>query len=64
MKIPKIISKNGHEYIFVKQNNSKTFLYQDLLYGYKETFTDFDLGMIKEVIPPPKNDLNVEKVKL
>ena len=64
MRIPKIISKNGHEYIFVKQNNSKTFLYQDLLYGYKETFTDFDLGMIKEVIPPPKNDLNVEKVKL
>ena len=64
MKIPKVISKNGHEYIFVKQNNNRTYLYKDLLYGYKETFTDFDLGMIKEVIPPPKNDLNVEKVKL
>lgn len=50
MRIPKIISKNGHEYIFVKQNNSKTFLYQDLLYGYKETFTDFDLGLVKPVI--------------
>lgn len=64
MKIPKIISKNGHEYIFIQQNNNRTYLYKDLLYGYKETFTDFDLGMIKEVIPPPKNDLNVEKVKL
>ena len=54
MRIPKIISKNRHEYIFVKQNNSKTFLYQDLLYGYKETFTDFDLGLIKPVIVKPR----------
>lgn len=52
MKIPKVISKNGHEYIFVKQNNNRTFLYQDLLYGYKETFTDYDLGLVKEIIKP------------
>ena len=54
MRIPKIISKNGHEYIFVKQNNSKTFLYQDLLYGYKETFTDYDLGLVKPVTVKPR----------
>ena len=54
MKIPKVISKNGHEYIFVKQNNSKTFLYQDLLYGYKETFTDYDLGLVKPVTVKPR----------
>lgn len=52
MKIPKIISKNGHEYIFIKQNNSKTYLYKDLLYGFKETFTDYDLGLVKEVVIP------------
>lgn len=34
MRIPKIISKNNHEYIFVK-----------------------------EIIKPPRSDLNVEKVK-
>ena len=54
MKIPKIISKNGHEYIFIRQNNSKTYLYQDLLYGYKETFTDYDLGLVKPVTVRPK----------
>ena len=54
MKIPKVISKNGHEYIFVKQNNSKTFLYQDLLYGYKETFKDYDLGLVKPVTVKPR----------
>ena len=54
MKIPKVISKNGHEYIFVKQNNNKTFLYKDLLYGYKETFTDYDLGLVKPVTVKPR----------
>ena len=54
MKIPKIISKNGHEYIFIQQNNNRTYLYKDLLYGYKETFTNYDLGLVKEIIPRPK----------
>lgn len=54
MKIPKIISKNGHEYIFVKQNNKTTFLYRELLYGYNETFHKYDLGLVKEIIPRPK----------
>ena len=30
MKIPKIISKNGHEYIFVKQNNNRFIQRYDL----------------------------------
>lgn len=54
MKIPKIISKNGHEYIFVKQNNKTTFLYKDMLYGYNETFTKFDLGLIRPVTVKPR----------
>ena len=48
MKIPKVISKNGHEYILVKQCNEGLYLYKDLLYGYMETFTKFDLGLITE----------------
>ena len=54
MKIPKVISKNGHEYIFIQQNNNRTYLYKDLLYGYKETFTDYDLGLVKPVIVKPR----------
>jgi hypothetical protein len=48
MKIPKVISKNGHEYILVAKCNENLYLYKDLLYGYKETFTKFDLGLIIE----------------
>lgn len=48
MKIPKVISKNGHEYILVAKCNENLYLYKDLLYGYKETFTKFDLGLITE----------------
>ncbi len=62
MKIPKVISKNGHEYIFVKQNNNRTYLYQDLLYGYKETFTDYDLGLVKQQVEPPKKLSKIHKI--
>ena len=52
MRIPKIISKNNHEYIFVKQCNDNLFLYKDMLYHYKETFTKHDLGLVKEIEKP------------
>ena len=48
MRIPKVISKNNHEYILEKQVNEKLFLYKDLLYGYKECFSLYDLGLIEE----------------
>jgi hypothetical protein len=54
MKIPKVISKNNHEYILVKQINDKMFLYKDLLYGYKECFTRYDLGLVKEIVKAEK----------
>ncbi|MCX4303793.1 MAG: hypothetical protein OSJ66_07305 [Clostridia bacterium] len=63
MKIPKIISKNNHEYIFVKQVNKNMFLYKDMLYGYNECFTKFDLGMIKEIVPASTH-VNPENVKI
>lgn len=58
MKIPKVISKNEHEYILVKQVNDKIFLYKDLMYGYKECFTLYDLELIKKQRkrPIPKPD--------
>lgn len=50
MRIPKIISKNNHEYIFVKQCNNDLFLYKDMLYHYKETFSKYELELLKETI--------------
>ena len=58
-----IISKNNHEYIFVKQVNKNMFLYKDMLYGYNECFTKFDLGMVKEIVEPPKTEVKPERVK-
>lgn len=62
MKIPKIISKDGHEYIFVKQNNKTTFLYKDMLYGYNETFHIHDLGLVKQQVEPPKKLSKIHKI--
>ena len=58
MKIPKIISKNNHEYIFVKEYPNFV-----MITHCKECFKTQDLGLVKEIVKPPKADLNVEKVK-
>lgn len=63
MKIPKVISKNNHEYILVKQINDKIFLYKDLLYGYKECFTRYDLGLVKPIRKSNEPHLDGIKVK-
>lgn len=55
MRIPKIISKNNREYIFVKQCNENLFLYKEMLYGYKECFLLQDLIQIKNNIKIRKN---------
>ena len=47
----KIISKNGHEYIFVKEYPN-FILYQDMITGVKETFQRYDLGLVKEIVKP------------
>ena len=62
MKIPKTIIKNNQKYEFVKRNNETTFLYQNKKYGYKETFSLYQLGVLKQQIEPPK--LNPENVKI
>ena len=63
MKIPKIISKNGHEYIFVKEYPN-LILYKDMITGVRETFQRYDLGLVKEKVKPAKSDLRTEKVKI
>lgn len=63
MKTPKVISKNGHKYIFVKEYPNFV-LYKDMITGVRETFQRYDLGLVKEKVKPPKSDLRTEKVKI
>jgi hypothetical protein len=58
MRIPKIISIRNREYIIVKEY--KTYiLYKDMLTGCTECFTKHELGLVKEMVKPPKVDLNL-----
>ena len=47
MTMPKIISKDGHEYIFVKEYKN-FIMYEDMLTGIKECFSRYELGAIKK----------------
>ncbi len=47
MKIPKIISKNNHEYILEKEYPN-FIMYRDMLTGVKECFNRHELGLIKK----------------
>ena len=47
MTIPKIISKNGHEYIFVKEYKN-FIMYKDMLIGTTECFSRYELRLIKK----------------
>ena len=49
MKIPKIISKDNHEYIFVKEYKN-FIMYEDMITHSKECFNRQELGLIKEQI--------------
>lgn len=53
MKIPKIIKQGKFAYIFVKKVHSNMYLYQEKDLGFKTTFCDHDLGLIKEGQPRP-----------
>ena len=64
MKIPRVVIKNKQEYEFVKRNNTTTFLYKNKKYGFKETFTLYQLGFIKEEVSPDKKSGHPENVKI
>ena len=49
MKIPKIISKNNHEYILVKEYKN-FIMYEDMITHSKECFNRQELGLVKEQI--------------
>lgn len=48
MKIPKIISKNNHEYILEKEYPN-FIMYKDMITGTRECFKRQELGLIKSI---------------
>lgn len=48
MRIPRVIGKNGNQYIFVKEYPN-FIMYKDMITGTKECFSRHDLGLLKEV---------------
>ena len=60
MKIPKIISKNGNQYIFEKEYPN-FILYKDMLTGVKECYNKQELGLLKKT--GRITNISPEKVK-
>jgi len=60
MKIPEIHKSNNRKYYFVKQYPN--FAMYQTENGIAECFSYHELGLVEEMIEPPKSDLNVEKV--
>lgn len=60
MKIPKIISKNNHEYMFEKEYPNY-IMYKEKITGIKECFSRHELGLIKEKMKPSKNLQKIHK---
>ena len=50
----KIISKNNHEYIFVKEYPN-FIMYKDMITGVKQNFNRQELGLVKEMTEKTKN---------
>lgn len=61
MKIPKVITKNGKQYIFEKEYKN-FIMYKDMLTGVRECFHRQELGLAKEMVKPPVY-LNLTRIK-
>ena len=62
MRIPQIISKNNHEYIFVKEYPNFV-MYEDMITHCKECFSRQELGLIKGSNIMKGFKLNPQKVR-
>lgn len=62
MKIPKIIRKNNHEYIFEKIYPNY-IMYKEKITGIKECFLRHELGLIKPTNIMEGFKLNPDNVK-
>lgn len=63
MRIPKIISKNNHEYILEKEYPN-FIMYKDMITGAKENFKRQELGLVKPTNIMKGIKKNPDKVKV
>jgi hypothetical protein len=61
MKIPKIISKNNHKYILVKEYKN-FIMYEDMITHSKECFNRQELGLVKEQMERTKKLYKIHKI--
>lgn len=61
MKIPKIISKDNHEYILVKEYEN-FIMYEDMITHVKECFNRQELGLVKEQMERTKKLYKIHKI--
>ena len=62
MKIPKIFSKDNHEYILIKEYKN-FIMYEDMITHWKECFSRQELGLIKGNNIMKGFKLNPQKVR-
>ncbi len=62
MKIPKIFSKDNHEYILIKEYKN-FIMYEDMITHCKECFSRQELGLIKGSNIMKGFKLNPQKVR-
>jgi len=55
MTIPKTIHKGKNTYEFVKIVKDNMYLYKEKDLGFTTTFSNFDLGLVKETVPETKD---------
>lgn len=55
MKIPKIVHKGKNTFKYVKKIKDNMYLYKEINHGFTTTFSNFDLGLVKEVLPATKD---------
>lgn len=63
MRIPKIISKNNHEYILEKEYPN-FIMYKDMITGVKENVKRQELGLVKPTNIMKGIKKNPDKVKV
>lgn len=67
MNIPLEFEKENKYYVYIKQCNDNLFLYE--VYSldrknvfYYETFQAFDLGLVEQIVEPPRQSIHPENV--
>ncbi len=63
MRLPKRVKRRGKQYFLIKEYTYYG-LYKEERTNIRTCLSKFDLGLVAEMIKPPRSDLNVKRVKI